>query len=99
MELISEHTWKTRQSGTTHRDLPVANHALPVLMIAMMKHGIRDLDYDIECKFDKFLDDVKKSDWHNEWQKLMSAGSEEIDGFLSREDWLHSGGRRAKLCT
>lgn len=27
LELISEHTWKTRQSGTTHRDLPVANHA------------------------------------------------------------------------
>lgn len=40
LELISEHTWKTRQSGTTYTDLPVVNHALPVLMTSMTKHGI-----------------------------------------------------------
>lgn len=39
-----------------------SNHALPVLMTAMMKHRIRDLDNDTECKLDEFLDDVKKSD-------------------------------------
>lgn len=35
LELISEHTWKTRQSGATYTNLPVANHALPILITAM----------------------------------------------------------------
>lgn len=38
----------------------MANHVLPVLITAMLKHGIRDLDCEIERKLDKFLDDVKK---------------------------------------
>lgn len=99
LEWISEHTWKTRQSRAIHRDLPVANHALLVLMTAMMKHGINDLSYDTECKPEKLLDDAKKSDWLNEWMSKINVSRTWINlWILPREDSSYLRGRRAMLC-